>query len=308
MKSVGKQLEAARQGRNWTPEAASKITKIRIEQLLDLERDDFTRFPSPAYARGFVRLYAKALGLDDRRMLAQLDGRLEGEDDGGYIIAPTVEYVPQRTEITVPIRINRFGINIILVLAGLFIGVFAIITILAHKAGVSISKTEAVSESKPKKSSDEDSTPAAKSTSIATISKPKVALPEKDDTPVAPAAKAADLAKADAPPPAPPVAPAPTPTQAKHQLMLHANRDCWVRISVIDSDGEKTLFQGIIEAGKTAGQVGDDGKIRPFEATQFSVKIADPSLVDVIQDGDNIGPHSVNTSPETFTIPLPVAQ
>lgn len=304
MKSVGKQLEDARQGRNWTPEAAAKVTKIRVEQLLDLERDDFTRFPSPAYARGFVRLYSKALGLDDRRMLAQLDGRLEIEDESGFIPAPSVEYIPQRTEITAPIRVNRVGVKIILILFGVFALIFLVTLFTARKAGVPLSaavpksETKAVKKSEPQKATpvaDDDNVPVAKPVGKETKEK------EKDNVPMAKPASAADLAKAAeaakveaAVPVAPSVQPgAAVPAGGKHYLILQANRVSWVRVMAVERDGEKILFEGILEPGQT----------KPFEATQFNLKIAVPSAIDIILDGYNAGPYSEGSTPETFNVP-----
>ncbi|PAW79130.1 MAG: hypothetical protein B9S32_04010 [Verrucomicrobia bacterium Tous-C9LFEB] len=329
MKSVGKQLEAARAGRNWTPEAAAKVTKIRVEQLLDLERDDFTRFPSPAYARGFVRLYSKALGLDDRRMLAQLDGRLESEEDElGYVQAPSVEYIPQRTEITAPIRVSRFGVKIILVLAGLFAGIFLVTLFLSNKAGVSLTAPEPKSPAVATPIGGKKESPAARA--VAADDKlPAKAAPKEKDVPMAKpatpaamaeeeariakakadAAAAAAKAKADAEAAVPmaPIASAPA-APGKHQLMLKANHDSWVRVVAVERDGEKLLFEGVVEAGRVIGQTGEGGSLKPFEAMQFNLKVAVPSAVDVIFDGYNGGPNSNSTTPETFSMPPPGAQ
>lgn len=307
MKSVGKQLEDARQGRNWTPEAAAKVTKIRVEQLLDIERDDFTRFPSPAYARGFVRLYSKALGLDDRRMLAQLDGRLEVEDESGFIPAPSVEYIPQRTEITTPIRVNRFGVKIILVLLGIFAVLFLFTLFTARKAGVPLSaavpkstepKTKRTESSQAKPAVDDDKIPVAKPMGK---EKDKDKDKEKDNVPMAKPASAADLAKASEPPKAEPVAPVAPSTQAnavvpaggKHALILQANRVSYVRVTAIERDGEKIMFEGLLQPSES----------KSFEATQFKLLVAVPSAIDIVFDGYNNGPYKESDTPETFSIP-----
>lgn len=327
MKSVGKQLEAARAGRNWTPEAAAKVTKIRVEQLLDLERDDFTRFPSPAYARGFVRLYSKALGLDDRRMLAQLDGRLDSEEDElGYVQAPSVEYIPQRTEITAPIRVSRFGVKIILVLAGVFAGIFFVTLFISHKAGVSMTAPEKKApvaavpaggkkDAAPAKAvADDEKLPAAKPAAKekdVPMAKPATAAAMAEEEAKAAKAKAdaaaAAAAKAEAAVPMAPIASAP-PAAGKHQLMLKANHDSWVRVVAVERDGEKLLFEGVVETGRVIGQTGEGGALKPFEATQFNLKVAVPSAVDVIFDGYNGGPNSNSNTPESFSMPPPGAQ
>ena len=69
MKSVGAQLREARQARGWTPKAAAKATKIKEQQLLFIENEEYNKFAAPAYVRGFVRIYAKTLGLNESKIL-----------------------------------------------------------------------------------------------------------------------------------------------------------------------------------------------------------------------------------------------
>lgn len=95
MKAVGKQLREARLAKNWTPELAARETKIRVERLHDLEADDYSHFTSPTYARGFVRTYARALGLDEYQILRQLDNRLPEDDSANIVTDGGVAYLPE---------------------------------------------------------------------------------------------------------------------------------------------------------------------------------------------------------------------
>jgi cytoskeleton protein RodZ len=95
MKTVGKQLEEARLAKNWTPELASRETKIKVDRLHDLEGDDYSHFASPTYARGFVRTYARALGLDEYRILRQLDNKLPDDDSSNIATETGVAYLPE---------------------------------------------------------------------------------------------------------------------------------------------------------------------------------------------------------------------
>jgi cytoskeleton protein RodZ len=95
MKSVGKQLQEARLAKNWTPELAARETKIKVDRLRDLEGDDYSHFTSPTYARGFVRTYARALGLDEYRILRQLDNKLPDDDSANIVTDTGVAYVPE---------------------------------------------------------------------------------------------------------------------------------------------------------------------------------------------------------------------
>src|ERR1700722_7304694 len=102
MKTVGKQLQEARLAKNWTPELAARETKIKVDRLHDLESDDYSHFTSPTYARGFVRTYARALGLDEYKILRQLDNKLPGDDtakivtnEGGIADLPETAMPPR---------------------------------------------------------------------------------------------------------------------------------------------------------------------------------------------------------------------
>src|SRR5476651_723188 len=95
MKTVGKQLQEARLAKNWTPELAARETKIKVDRLRDLEADDYSHFTSPTYARGFVRTYARALGLDEYRILRQLDNKLPDDDSANIVTDSGVAYLPE---------------------------------------------------------------------------------------------------------------------------------------------------------------------------------------------------------------------
>src|ERR1035437_5635602 len=95
MKTVGKQLEEARLARNWTLQLASRETKIKVDRLRELEADDYSHFASPTYARGFVRTYARSLGLDEYKILRQLDTKLPDDDSGNIVTESGVAYLPE---------------------------------------------------------------------------------------------------------------------------------------------------------------------------------------------------------------------
>jgi cytoskeletal protein RodZ len=62
--SAGKMLREARLRKDIRFEEAARATKIRPDRLADLENDDYTRFANMAYAKGFLLIYAKYLGVD----------------------------------------------------------------------------------------------------------------------------------------------------------------------------------------------------------------------------------------------------
>jgi cytoskeletal protein RodZ len=70
MIKIGTQFAEERRSQGLTLEQVSKATKIREEFLSAIERGDFKALPSSTYAHGFVRNYAKFLGLPTEKSLA----------------------------------------------------------------------------------------------------------------------------------------------------------------------------------------------------------------------------------------------
>jgi len=61
--TVGAFLAAKRGERGLTLQQAAAATHIRLEHLSSLEADEPALLPAPVYARGYLRTYARYLGL-----------------------------------------------------------------------------------------------------------------------------------------------------------------------------------------------------------------------------------------------------
>src|SRR6201987_2139239 len=64
IEGLGKKFQEARRARNLTLDEAARMTKIRPARLAEIEADDFSQFPSLAYAKGFLLIYGKFLDVD----------------------------------------------------------------------------------------------------------------------------------------------------------------------------------------------------------------------------------------------------
>ena len=64
IEGLGKKFQEARRARNLTLDEAARMTKIRPARLAEIEADDFSQFPSLAYAKGFLLIYGKFLDID----------------------------------------------------------------------------------------------------------------------------------------------------------------------------------------------------------------------------------------------------
>src|SRR3954462_6252191 len=64
IEGLGKKFQEARLARGLTLDEAARMTKIRPSRLAEIEADDFSQFPSLAYAKGFLLIYGKFLEVD----------------------------------------------------------------------------------------------------------------------------------------------------------------------------------------------------------------------------------------------------
>ncbi|MFN2489919.1 MAG: helix-turn-helix domain-containing protein [Actinomycetota bacterium] len=86
-RTAGDLLRAARRRRRVSIERAAEETRIRADYLMRMESDEFD-FLAPAYVRGFLRSYARFLGLDPEPFVRDFDGRFgSGRTDTGQIAA-----------------------------------------------------------------------------------------------------------------------------------------------------------------------------------------------------------------------------
>ena len=77
--TIGQQLRQAREERGAQLSDVEVATKIRVKFLAAMEEDHWDELPAPAYARGFLDIYARHLGLDQQALLDEYSRTVEGE-------------------------------------------------------------------------------------------------------------------------------------------------------------------------------------------------------------------------------------
>jgi cytoskeleton protein RodZ len=78
--SVGELLRAARVDRGENAATVAALLKMRREQLEAIETGDLEKLPGRTYAVGFVRAYARHLGLDAEALVQQFKDEMSGQD------------------------------------------------------------------------------------------------------------------------------------------------------------------------------------------------------------------------------------
>lgn len=86
MVRFGNRLQQERQKKHLTIDQVAHATKIKTQFLTAIEKGEYHKLPSPAYAQGFVRNYVSFLGLPKTEMLALF--RREFDQEKAYKVLP----------------------------------------------------------------------------------------------------------------------------------------------------------------------------------------------------------------------------
>src|SRR5205807_9068589 len=122
IEGLGKKFQEARRARNLTLDEAARLTKIRPLRLAEIEADDFSQFPSLAYAKGFLLIYGKFLDVDVTPYLEAFESSENVTVDGYSYLQDNPAPKPARTPI-IPRSTNRgslvpFVIGVVVLLIG----------------------------------------------------------------------------------------------------------------------------------------------------------------------------------------------
>ena len=81
MSAFGENLRREREMRGVSLEEISSATKISLRFLDAIEREDFSKLPGGIFSRSFIRSYARYLGLDEERVVAEFQLAAQPQTD-----------------------------------------------------------------------------------------------------------------------------------------------------------------------------------------------------------------------------------
>ncbi len=84
VKTAGEYLKSEREALGFTRKRISGITKIGLRYIEAIENNDSSLFSSPQLLKGYVKLIAKALEIDDKKVLGLLEPEMKKSFDGRY--------------------------------------------------------------------------------------------------------------------------------------------------------------------------------------------------------------------------------
>ena len=248
--SFGARLAAARERAGLGVGDMAARLRLHVNQVRALESEDLTRLPEAAYVRGFVRSYARSLGLDPAPLIDDFNSKLAPPPDSVVDrIARTRDYSPVRAAARE--QASRWlvvGLALMALVALGFIGWYA-----THK-----------------------SAPTAVSAPAATVPVPAVAAAPQPAVTVIPAsaavsdpAQGGEVAVEPAPAPSQPLA------EEASVLAIRFNGPSWVEVT--DAAG-KVLVSQIAREGEL---------LQPAGTLPLSVVIGDASKATVSVRGQS---------------------
>lgn len=239
---AGAELRSARERLDWRIEDAASELRIGLGYLRALEAGDVAALPATAYAIGYVRTYAAALGLSPDEMVRRF--RLEASE------------VSERTELEFPVPMPERGLPAgamallgIVLAIGVYVGwyrlsgegrlpaetVTAIPSRLAPLAEQAIPPAAAVIVQNPALPA--GSVGAQRADSQAPVMPMSVSPSSAAAAPVNPQAAPASIA-----------GPAPQPALDQPRLMLRATSEAWMQVK--ERNGA-VLLNRVMKAGET---------------------------------------------------------
>ncbi|MBM3396147.1 MAG: hypothetical protein FJY37_16285, partial [Betaproteobacteria bacterium] len=94
--SVGERLQQARQSQGLSLGEMARQLKLSVKQAEALERNDYRSFPGALWVRGFLRNYAKALGLDAEDLVAKAGLLVESKGESAAMTPTPAEPARER--------------------------------------------------------------------------------------------------------------------------------------------------------------------------------------------------------------------
>jgi cytoskeleton protein RodZ len=295
IEGLGKKFQEARLARNLTLDEAARMTKIRPARLAEIEADDFSQFPSLAYAKGFLLIYGKFLDVDvtpyldafedSERMTVDGYSYLQENRPEKPISAPVVRR--RRPTTTSPQRISPmpliFGVLVLIV----GFSVMKLILNVRRLAPGQAESTAQVSPSASPVSSPKTGQPATTETSPSSVASAPTVAPSASVGPtvvrkaVAAAPSEPEVRKAKPVRPedvaqAPPQTnSSPAETGEQNRVAIRPLKRTYVKVTVGGNDGSPAFERWVSPT---------DGPVE-FRGKHVSIRVLDPDAVQITKNG-----------------------
>jgi cytoskeleton protein RodZ len=268
--SLGAKLKLEREKRNVTLDEISRSTKIGTRMLRALEEEHFDQLPGGIFNKGFIRAYARFLGLDEEQAIADYLAATGMSQPGKPPLMDDEAQVAElRAQVELRGREKRHAST------GLPWGVFAVVLLIlalgfavwglySRGAGKEIRRASTSAASTGPAANNSPPAPGSgASASAVSASSSPAAVPGVSPASAPPVLASTEPASSAAPekPPASTVSGEPNPRAATSPLLLRirAHQDCWISITV---DGEVTRQETLIAPAEKSVRAAEEIVIR----------------------------------------------
>jgi cytoskeleton protein RodZ len=266
--TIGSELRHAREQRGASLREISDRTRIRVPVLRAIENDDFQQVPGTVIMRGFLKLYAREVGLDPDYIGRRYTAQVESNGNGGPA-TPAVVAVeggpdgPPQEVSRVPLAVAAVG--------------FAVLAMIATVYLISTRPQEAPAQAQETSG---DVAPAASASAVAapvaSVPASPTATPQPQGQPApGPAvAKTASTAPADKPAPTGTAGTSASTAASSGTLRvdLHATDACWVSVT---ADGQQIAFRMLNPGERINVRASNEAVVRIGIPANLSITIND---------------------------------
>jgi len=297
IEGLGKKFQEARRARNLALDEAERMTKIRPARLAESEADDFSQFPSLAYAKGFLLIYGKFLDVDVTPYLDAFEDSERVTVDGYSYLQEnqrakpaSAPAVPRRAPTSGRDRISAMPLIIGIVV--LVIG-FSVMKLLLNVQRLAPGRAEPTAQASPGASSVPTSKPAPAASAPSTVASGPSVAPTRSAAPtLAPTAIAAvpvapgepevrrakpvtreDLTKAQET-----ANSSPAESGEQNRVAIRPLKRTYVRVTVGDGKGSPAFERWVSPA---------DGTVE-FRGKHVSIRVLDPDAVQITKNGKSL--------------------
>jgi cytoskeletal protein RodZ len=298
IEGLGKKFQDARRTRNLTLDEAARMTKIRPARLAEIEADDFSQFPSLAYAKGFLLIYGKFLDVDVTPYLDAFEDSERVTVDGYSYLQEhqppkpvSAPAVPRRPRRPVATR-GRDRISPMPLIVGIIVLIvgFSVMKLLLNVRRLAPGHAETTAQVSPATSSVAASKPAPAASAPGNVaSAPSIAPTVSAAPTVAPAAIAAaavvpdhpevrkakpvtkeELSKAQEPSNSPPAE-----SGEQNRVAIRPLKRTYVRVTVGDEKGKPAFERWVSPTDPPV----------EFRGKHVSIRVLDPDAVKITKNG-----------------------
>lgn len=271
MESLGQYLRERRTQRGMSMEELAARTRIGVHTLRALEADDYPALPVEVTVKGFLRSYARCLGLDEQDVLA----RYQQYAAEYFHIANDANPMGRVEQTIAPYPLWRHRMTLVgLTIAGLVVAISVIVAV--GPRGDSDHPTSMAIPPPVTPSPFTEPVPA-ESMSEPVPSVPEAPLPSQS-APVVP------------PPPAPLPAPKPIDSVGAQQVTIAATETSWVQVVIDGGEPREALLQ----PGETITWSGD---------REFRLTVGNAGGVSVVFNGEPVPALGASGRVRTLVLP-----